>query len=101
MSAAAELAKCRAALDEIDAGIVEALARRMDVCRRVAAVKKREGIPMMNQGRIDHVRAKARARASEFGENPDFVEEVFKIVIAEACRVEDEIIDQAGSGAGS
>ncbi|MFM7095769.1 MAG: chorismate mutase, partial [Actinomycetota bacterium] len=41
MSTNDELAALRNEIDEIDRGIVELLARRLDVCRRVADVKSK------------------------------------------------------------
>lgn len=93
------LSSLRRELDGIDAQILENVRRRLDVCTRVAGVKREFDIPMMQPGRVGLVQERARdfARAHDMSE--EFFVALYDLLIGEACRVEDLIID-AESAAG-
>ncbi|MBY4130351.1 chorismate mutase family protein [Rhodococcus fascians] len=95
-----KLAELRRELDGIDEVLRAAIRDRIDVCVRVAHVKREHGIPMMQPGRVGLVTERARDFASENGLSPDFLEELYRSMIAEACRVEDLIIDSPASRSG-
>lgn len=93
------LASLRAELDSIDARLLETVRDRIEVCSRVALVKREFDIPMMQPDRVGVVQERARAfgRANSLSE--EFLVAVYELLIGEACRVEDLIID-AGTGVG-
>ncbi|WP_080731018.1 chorismate mutase family protein [Rhodococcoides fascians] len=95
-----KLAELRRELDGVDEVLRAAVRDRIDVCVRVAHVKREFGIPMMQPGRVGVVTERAREFASANGLSPDFLEELYKSMIAEACRVEDLIIDSPGPESG-
>ncbi|MGA9871994.1 MAG: chorismate mutase [Rhodococcus sp. (in: high G+C Gram-positive bacteria)] len=88
-----QLSSLRKELDDIDARLLDMIRDRIAVCSRVALVKREFDIPMMQPGRVGLVQERARefARAHELSE--DFLASVYDLLIAEACRVEDLIID--------
>ncbi|WP_206488627.1 chorismate mutase family protein [Rhodococcus sp. KRD162] len=88
-----KLAELRTELDGIDEVLRTAIRDRIDVCVRVAHIKREYDIPMMQPGRVGLVTARAREFASANGLSPDFLEALYRSLIAEACRVEDLIID--------
>lgn len=73
------------------------LAKRFDVCREIAAYKASTATPMMQPGRVAQVKEKARARAVANGLSEQFAEELYTVIISEACRLEDAIIEQTKS----
>ncbi|TWP48861.1 chorismate mutase [Lentzea tibetensis] len=82
----------RERIEVLDGQLAALIADRLRVCGEVAAVKKAEGIPMMQP---DRVRAVCRAyaeRGRALGVSPDFMAELATLLINEACRLEDEII---------
>ncbi|HEX3480438.1 MAG TPA: chorismate mutase [Kofleriaceae bacterium] len=87
-----ELDAFRSQLDELDAELVALVARRLQICDQVAALKRRNGIPMMQPGRVEQVKWRAIARGAELGLSEPFVEQLYALIIAEACRREDAII---------
>ncbi|MFI8565975.1 chorismate mutase family protein [Rhodococcus sp. NPDC078407] len=93
-----KLSDLRRELDGIDEVLRAAIRDRIDVCVRVAHVKREHDIPMMQPGRVGLVTERAREFASANGLSPDFLEELYRSMIAEACRVEDLIIGSATSG---
>jgi 4-amino-4-deoxychorismate mutase len=87
-----ELETFRQQLDSLDSELIELLARRLQICDEVAAVKRRDRIPMMQPGRVEHVKRRAIVRGTELGLSEAFVESLYALIIAEACRREDAII---------
>jgi chorismate mutase-like protein len=81
-------------LDRLDDQIAHLLGERFDVCRDVARYKSAHGIPMMQPDRVAAVRARYLARGAAVDLPPDFSAELFELLIAATCRVEDEIIDE-------
>jgi chorismate mutase len=84
----------RKELDEIDRQLMDALARRFAVCRRVALYKARMNIPIMQPGRVAEVKQRAAERALSAGLHEEFGRELYDLIIAEACGLENEIIDE-------
>lgn len=83
----------RGALNRIDGEIIALLGERYAVCRDVAAYKKANGIPMMQPQRVEEVKERCARLASERGVNRDFARQLYTLIIDEACRMEDDIID--------
>ena len=88
MSTADELAALRNEIDEIDRGIVELLARRLDVCRRVADVKSRGATSIIQPERVRQVLTSRRQWAIDRGIDADFAEQIFRTLLAETHRIE-------------
>ncbi|MCU1675438.1 MAG: 4-amino-4-deoxychorismate mutase [Frankiales bacterium] len=82
----------RSRLDEIDDQLARLLGERFDVCRQVAHYKSANAIPMMQPDRVIEVRARYLARGAEAGLPCDFTADLFELLIAASCRVEDDII---------
>ncbi|ONI78080.1 hypothetical protein ALI144C_32410 [Actinosynnema sp. ALI-1.44] len=83
----------RAELDGLDARIAELLAARLKVCQRVAELKRAEGIPMMQPHRVAGVADSYADRGRQLDLSPDFMRALAGLIVGEACRLEDEIID--------
>jgi chorismate mutase-like protein len=92
-----ELAALRAELDEIDEQLRAALAERIRCCVRIADYKSRHDVPMMQPHRINVVQERAAAFAVMNGVDTDFIRRFYELIIAETCRVEDLIIQDAQS----
>jgi chorismate mutase len=82
----------RGQLNDVDEAIIDGLARRMAICREVAKVKLGHGIAMMQPDRVHLVKEHSARRGTELGLNPEFMRDLYERIIAEACRVEDEIM---------
>jgi chorismate mutase len=82
----------RGELDAIDAALVDALGRRLELCRRIAAYKREHGVPMMQPHRVELVKRRCAALGEQRGLAGRFVSELYTLIIDEACRVEDDII---------
>ncbi|MCW3020361.1 MAG: 4-amino-4-deoxychorismate mutase [Solirubrobacterales bacterium] len=87
----------RRRLDELDDQIARLLGERFEICREIALYKRARGVPMMQPDRVAEVRARYLARGSEVELPPEFTEELFELLIAATCKMEDELIDGSAS----
>lgn len=90
-----ELLKFRKELDELDRKLIDTLAQRFAICRQVAEYKAEHQIPMMQPGRVLEVKTRAAKQAVPAGLTERFALELYDLIIWEACRMEDEIIESA------
>jgi chorismate mutase-like protein len=84
----------RRRLDEIDEQIAGLLGERLDICREVAVYKSEHEIPMMQPDRVKIVRQRYLDRGAEAGLPPEFSSDLFDLLIATTCRLEDELMDE-------
>ena len=85
------LGPMRAEIDAIDDGIVALLARRQAIVHRVAAVKEANAIPVVLPERIRAVINRNAACGAAEGLDPDFVRRLYRLIIDEACALEDRL----------
>lgn len=83
----------RRRLDELDEQIAGLLGERFAICREVALHKRAHDIPMMQPERVVEVRERYLARGAEVELPPDFTADLFELLIAATCKMEDELID--------
>lgn len=88
----------RQRLDELDEQITTLLGERFQVCREIALYKREHDIPMMQPGRVEEVRARYLRRGAEVELPADFSGDLFELLIAATCKMEDELIDAAPAG---
>lgn len=84
----------RRRLDGIDEQIAGLLGERLEICREVAAYKSEHGIPMMQPERVKVVRRRYLDRGAEAGLPQEFSSDLFDLLIATTCRLEDELMDE-------
>lgn len=85
MSALTEL---RARIDQLDRRLVEVLAERLSVCTEVARVKEGTDTPVIQPARVRDVITTRRQWAIDAHVDPDFAEQVFRVLLAETHRIE-------------
>ena len=101
MSAPSEgLEPFRRRLDGIDDQIARLLGERLEICREVAVYKSEHGIPMMQPERVKIVRDRYLARGAEHDLPQEFSSDLFDLLIATTCRLEDELMDELAAGNG-
>lgn len=93
--AATRLARIREELDSVDVRLLDDLASRFELVRRVGTLKSEAAIPVMQPARVAAVVSRARSGARERGLDEDFVEKLFRMIIDEACRAEERVLDGA------
>ncbi|ARV58881.1 hypothetical protein BZZ01_09775 [Nostocales cyanobacterium HT-58-2] len=82
-------------LDEVDAQLINVLARRLNICDQVAQFKKIHHIPMMQPHRVEYVKQRCATLAASHGLDTDFIMRLYTLIIDEACRLEDKIINSS------
>jgi chorismate mutase-like protein len=84
----------RRRLDVIDDEIAKLLGERLQICREVAVYKSEHEIPMMQPERVKTVRERYLARGAEHDLPPEFSSDLFDLLIATTCKLEDELMDE-------
>jgi chorismate mutase-like protein len=87
-----DLTGFRDRIDDCDDRLIAVLSERLAVCDEVALWKAANGMAMMQPERIQEVKARCAVRAVASGLAPEFVQELYSLVIGEACRREDEMM---------
>jgi len=85
---ARDLGELRNQIDQIDAAILALLAQRLDVCREVATVKADTAATVIQPARVREVLTSRRQWAINDRVDPDFAEQLFRIILAETHRIE-------------
>jgi chorismate mutase len=91
-AAAEDLETLRAQLDALDQVLLDTVRDRIRCCVRIADVKRRDGVPMMQPHRIAIVQERAEAYAAEHGVDAQFLHRLYDLIIDETCRVEDLVM---------
>jgi len=99
-SSATGLEPFRRRLDQLDGEIAGRLGERFAICREIALYKREHDIPMMQPDRVAQVRARYLDRGAEVQLPADFTADLFELLIAATCRMEDELIAAQASAAG-
>lgn len=81
----------RKKLDEIDADLLELLAKRMSLIETLAEYKKYNKLPIMDMKRESQVLKKLSEMAKKKKLNPEFVEKIFVQILDESKRIQRDI----------
>lgn len=92
-----DLAALRTQLDEIDAGLVELIARRYDVVAGISAAKAGSDAPVRDAGRERQVLDAVAAAAAEHGISEELVRRIFREIIAHS--VDRQVAELLGTSA--
>jgi len=90
----------RARLDVIDDEIARLLGERFQICREVAVYKSEHEIPMMQPDRVKVVRERYLARGAENDVPAEFSADLFELLIAATCKLEDELMAEPSAAEG-
>jgi methylmalonyl-CoA epimerase len=87
-----ELEQARARLDQVDAALIDLLAARFRIIEEVAAIKQKFGIRVMQPERVQAVLKLRSEAALKAGLKKPLVDRLWRELIGEACRIENDII---------
>jgi catechol 2,3-dioxygenase-like lactoylglutathione lyase family enzyme len=82
------LADLRARIDELDQELVRILAARLEVCHEVARLKEQNDTPIIQPARVRTVLDTRRQWAIDAGVDPDFAEQIVRVLLTETHRIE-------------
>ncbi len=71
----------REEIDQIDRQVVDLLARRKEVIRRITEVKQENDLPTHHPAREENLITARRHQAAQAGLDPDYIEELFRTVL--------------------
>jgi 4-amino-4-deoxychorismate mutase len=83
----------RQEIDAIDCQIIESLANRFEIAKRVADFKKQHGVSMMQPARVEAVKQRRRELGMQHGLDGEFMIALYSLIIQETCCMEDKIIE--------
>lgn len=83
-----ELDDLRSRIDQLDSALIAIVAERLAVCRQVASVKEGSDTPVIQPTRVRDVVVTRRQQAIEAGIDPDFAEQLFRVLLTETHRIE-------------
>jgi 4-amino-4-deoxychorismate mutase len=89
---AQDLERLRAQLDALDHVLLDTVRDRIRCCVRIAEIKRRDAVPMMQPHRIAIVQERAAAYGAEHGVDGEFLRRLYDLIIDETCRVENLVI---------
>ena len=82
------LPELRARIDELDQALVRIVAERLAVCEEVARVKEGTATSVIQPARVREVVTSRRQWAIDAGIDPDFAEQLFRVLLTETHRIE-------------
>lgn len=83
-----ELAELRSRIDRLDEQLVDILTQRLEICHEVARLKERSDTPIIQPQRVRDVLTGRRQWAIDREIDPDFIEQIMRVVLAETHRIE-------------
>ncbi len=85
---APDLTDLRERIDALDAQLIRVLAERIEICELVAKRKEATGAAVIQPDRVREVIGTRRQWGIDAGLDPDFVEQVVRVLLAETHRIE-------------
>ena len=82
------LESLRDRIDELDREFIRIVAARLAICEEVAAVKEGTDTPVIQPARVRDVVTSRRQWSIDAGVDPDFAEQLFRVLLAETHRIE-------------
>ena len=89
-----DLASLRKKIDEVDNDLIELLARRMRISRKMGEYKKEKGMTIVQPKRYTEILDKRGAQGSLLGIAPECVKNIFEHIHEESVRQQMEIINK-------
>ena len=83
-----ELLALRQRIDELDRQLLDVLAQRINICHEVARIKETSDTPIIQPDRVRNVVTSRRQYAIDLGVDPDFAEDIMRVVLSETHRIE-------------
>ena len=89
-----DLASLRKKIDEVDNDLIELLARRMRISRKMGEYKKEKGMTIVQPKRYTEILDKRGAQGSLLGIAPECVKNIFEHIHEESVRQQMEVINK-------
>lgn len=90
----AQMKDFRKKIDKLDQELLKVLAKRRDTIREIAKLKQKQGIQLRDLNREKEVLKKWKETAADLSLSENFVEKLFKLVIAESVKVQVKVQEE-------
>ncbi|MDY1591051.1 MAG: chorismate mutase [Methanofastidiosum sp.] len=84
----------REEINRIDEDIISLLSRRMEVAKKIAALKQDKGIPVEDRDREKTLFLKLEKEARRNNINENFVLEVFGVIVSHSKLIQNKILEE-------
>lgn len=89
-----ELENYRKQIDEIDIELIDILSRRFEVVRAVGNLKSQTGLSVVQSERAEAVKKRAAEMGKNKNLNPEFIRNLYELMIAHAHDLEHDILEK-------
>lgn len=89
-----ELSRLRSLIDEMDNNLIDLLAKRFQLCRKIGKFKKAHNMTVLQSTRYNEMMEKCSAQGSLCGIDPVFSKHLFELIHEESVRQQLNIINQ-------
>ncbi len=96
-----EIAPMRDEIDSIDSQILSLLARRQAQVEKVVALKKAHSMPVYHPAREEDLIYRLRAQAEKTGMDPDFMEDLYRVILRQSRIKQTKKMEHKGVRPGS
>ncbi len=96
-----EIKKLRDNIDDIDRQILDLISRRLTQVQEVVALKKAHNIPVYHPAREEDLISRLRGQATSSGIDPDFMEELYRVILRNSRMEQTVEMKQQGIRAGA
>lgn len=86
-----QLEDFRKSIDIIDDSIVELLAKRLRIVRKIGKLKKKKGIPLLDKKRRNEILSSKMAKAKSLEVDSGLIKKIYNIIHEFALKLESEI----------
>ncbi|MBF0467884.1 MAG: bifunctional chorismate mutase/prephenate dehydrogenase [Desulfamplus sp.] len=76
-----EIKPLREKIDDIDAEILTLISNRLEEVKKVVALKRRHNMPVFHPAREEDLISKQRSEAQTYGIDPDFIEDIYRVIL--------------------
>ncbi|HRZ19932.1 MAG: chorismate mutase [Candidatus Methanofastidiosum sp.] len=80
-------------INRIDESIIKLLSARMEVAKKIAALKKNKGIQVEDKARESQLFLKIQREAKENLIDEDFVSEIFGLIVSHSKKVQNKLLE--------
>ena len=85
-----ELEDFRKKIDSIDREVLSLLSERMALAPEIAKIKQAASEPVLQPERVAEMINSRKRSASDLGLDPDFIEQLFSLIIRESMRLQEK-----------
>lgn len=87
-----KIRELRDKIDEIDRDIISRMAQRMRLCEKIGEIKAEYELPVYAPGREREVFEKRVVWSSKYALNPEFILNLFVVIVDESKRRQGELV---------